>query len=673
MALDSSHNTTGPAFVATQEFLVTYCLTFVFFILFVVPFSVHFADISWKLLCLHIFTGIFVKTFCIWNIIIRLYQATCECRHFQVPVPKLQKDKCSQDQQLLQSVPPQKDEYLEETQPRQTLVIEDDSSLLAPSSTNKPECKETLVPTERPESTAEVASAGDTLISQVTPLLRITPSENTQLQNRNTPEDIADIFGTRAFQRYVDTPLQTLDGIIVNQPKRFLPLTKEAKRIAEEIRIEKINEQWAGIPLEQLLNQSFNNQLNSIQILEQLGPLQLAKEHLPGDIVDILERLGKADNIPFNQLYYIAKNCVDHYYSKVIKTFVALLKHQFMDRQLLLVKTARSLKFLKDYVDQQVLIWKIFQRHEMIPDDIQDLPFHINDFKSNIEKEFTFLKEATCKNVENFQSSLNLQQMYFAALCSHVNNIYNKLAEIQQLSHSNQHMNTGDMIQIEAPDFDPDIDEALPVSMDQSTKHQETQGSVISTQKSAEKTAECRTPASLHQDAQDVDWLDAIPVEIPPQPDQNIEQSISTLLIQCKIHQAEIPQLEADTEEEQSQDLQTYLTHHNTYEESQCIHREYRARLLELDDNRYYQEIDSAYQTYGPLPAQDYIPANQAPGPCRMTQELMQIFGKGRGQAHREELHGHRPFEARTRLLQSRIQWKIKKTQHMRQRYANTQ
>ena len=216
----------------------------------------------------------------------------------------------------------------------------------------------------------------------------------------------------------------------MNQPKHFLPLAKEAKRIAEEIRIEKINKQWAGIPREQLLIQSFNDQLNSIQILEQLALFQLVKEHLPGNIVDILERLGKADNIPFNQLYYIAKNCAEHYYSKVIKTFVALLKCQIMDRQLLLVNTARSLKFLKDYADQQALIWKIFQRHKTIPDDIQDL--HIDDFKSNIEKEFTFLKEATCKNVENFQSSLNLQQTYSAALCSHVNNIYNKLGEIQQ-------------------------------------------------------------------------------------------------------------------------------------------------------------------------------------------------------------------------------------------------
>ena len=64
----------------------------------------------------------------------------------------------------------------------------------------------------------------------------------------NTPEDVKEILGTRAFQKYVDTPIQTLDGIVVNQPKRSLPLAKEAKRIAEEIRIEKINKQWAGIP-----------------------------------------------------------------------------------------------------------------------------------------------------------------------------------------------------------------------------------------------------------------------------------------------------------------------------------------------------------------------------------------------------------------------------------------
>ena len=114
---------------------------------------------------------------------------------------KTQEDKCTKDQQRLLSVPPPKDEYLEEAQPRQMLVIEDDSSLLAPASINEPECKETLVQMERPEPMTEVASTGDTFVSQVTPSLGITPHENTQLQSRNTPQDIADILGTRTFQR----------------------------------------------------------------------------------------------------------------------------------------------------------------------------------------------------------------------------------------------------------------------------------------------------------------------------------------------------------------------------------------------------------------------------------------------------------------------------------------
>ena len=544
---------------------------------------------------------------------------------------------------------------MEETQSRQTLVIEDGPSLPTHSSINKPEHKETLVPPARQEITTEVTPTGDTLLSQVTPLLGTTPHKNPQLQSTNMPKDIEDILGTRAFQRYVDTPLLTLDGIVVNQPKCFLLLAKEAKRIAEEIRIEKINEQWAGIPQEQ----SFNDQLNSIQILEQLAPLQLAKEHLPGDIVDILERPGKADSIPFNQLYYIVENCANCYYSKVIETFMALLKCQFTDRQLLLVNTARSLKLLEEYVDRQALIWKIFQKHENIPDNKQDLHFNIDNFKTNIEKEFPLLKEATCKNVENFQSPLNLQQTYSSALCSHINNIYNKLAEIQpQLPHLAQHMNTGNVIHIEVPDFDPDIDEVLPIPMNQNIDYKETQESINSTQQSPEKTATTRTSASSQQDGQDVDWPDTIPVEIPPQPDQDIKQNIPTVPTRHETDQIEILQLETNPKEEegQFQDLQTYLTHHNTYEESQNICKEYRKRLLELDDDRYYQEVDHAYQTYGSLPAQDYIPTNQAPGPHHMTQELMQIFSKGRGQACREELHGHLPFGARTRSLHSRIQ-----------------
>ena len=371
-----------------------------------------------------------------------------------------------------------------------------------------------VIQTKQPKSVEDRTSEGETPVSQVTPLLGTTPSENSQIQHRNTPDDISDILGTRVYQGYVETSLQTLDGIIVNQPKWFLPLAEEAKRIAEEIRIEKINEQWAGIPREQLLNQSFTDQLNSIQILEQLAPLQLVKEHLPGDIVDILERLGKVDNIPFNQLYYIAEK----YYSKVIENFVSILKCQFADHQLLLVNTAQSLKFLEEYADRQAQIWKIFQKHQTISEDFQDLHLHFDDFKNSIEKDFAFLKEATSRNIENFQTSLNLQQTYSTSLCSHVNNIYNKLVELQrQIQHCDPHMNSGDTIQIEAPDFDPDIDDISPTTIDEESNNRLTQGTTSATPKSTAPEIECIThaPSNQHTAPQETDWPDAIPVKIP--------------------------------------------------------------------------------------------------------------------------------------------------------------
>ena len=128
---------------------------------------------------------------------------------------------------------------------------------------------------------------------------------------------------------------------------------------------------------------------------------------------------------------------------------------------------------------------------------------------------------------------------------------------------------------------------------------------------------ECRTPAPSHQDidTQEVDWPHAVPVEILPQHNQQIEQSICTQLTQHNPEPAKIPQLEENSEEEQYLDLETYLTHHNTFEASQHIHRDYRSRLLVLDDDKYYQEVDRAYHTYGTPPGQDYRLANQAPGP----------------------------------------------------------
>ena len=148
-----------------------------------------------------------------------------------------------------------------------------------------------------------------------------------------------DLPPSRWHDIYIKTPIQTLDGICVNQPKRFLPLAKEANKLAEEIRKGQVASQWAGIPHEKLLQESFVEQLNSFQILDQLAPLKAANEHLPKDVINFLEHLGKADNIPFNQLYNLVEDCADRYYSKVIKTLTKILKSRFHDRQLILINT----------------------------------------------------------------------------------------------------------------------------------------------------------------------------------------------------------------------------------------------------------------------------------------------------------------------------------------------
>ena len=134
MAPDYSVNTKGPAFESTQEFLITYILTFACIISFMILFKIHFVHILWNLHQLYIFTGIFVQPLHIRHITIGLYWAACETGQFQVPVPKAQDNKPKKYRQQPLSVLPPQDMYLNENQARHMLVIRNDS-LPTPSST----------------------------------------------------------------------------------------------------------------------------------------------------------------------------------------------------------------------------------------------------------------------------------------------------------------------------------------------------------------------------------------------------------------------------------------------------------------------------------------------------------------------------------------------------------
>ena len=158
-------------------------------------------------------------------------------------------------------------------------------------------------------------------------------------------------------------------------------------------------------------------------------------------------------------------------------------------------------------------------------------------------------------------------------------------------------MNTGDSIQINAPEFYPDIDGGLFMK-----EHREIQGSNNSIQHLVGETKKSKAPALPQQVKEEVDWPDAEPVEIPSQLAQDNDNNISVALTRPKMNYSEIPQLESDITEEEEEgqfdNIQTYLDHHNTYQESQNIHKEYTKRLLDLDDDRYYRDINHMYDTY---------------------------------------------------------------------------
>ena len=177
-----------------------------------------------------------------------------------------------------------------------------------------------------------------------------------------------------------------------------MPLAQEAKKLAEELRREEIASQWAGLPPEKLLQESFVQQLDALQTLDQLALLTAVKEHLPDDIIDILEHLGKVDNIPFSQLYSLAEDCTDRHYTKVIQTLTRLIKNSFHDRQLILVNTARVLKFLESYAAHQTKLWKVLSKYHNLPD-------HFHDLKTTLQAEFDLLKTATLKNIQNIQEA----------------------------------------------------------------------------------------------------------------------------------------------------------------------------------------------------------------------------------------------------------------------------
>ena len=116
MAPDYSVNTKGPAIEETWEFIITYILTFMFIVLYTVPFKTYFIYILWNLCQLYVLVSIFLQPLCIGHKSIGLYWAAHEAGKFQVPVPKTQEKKLKRHKIRLLLVSLPQDVYFKENQ-----------------------------------------------------------------------------------------------------------------------------------------------------------------------------------------------------------------------------------------------------------------------------------------------------------------------------------------------------------------------------------------------------------------------------------------------------------------------------------------------------------------------------------------------------------------------------
>ena len=211
------------------------------------------------------------------------------------------------------------------------------------------------------------------------------------------------------------------------------------------------------------------------------------------------------------------------------------------------------------------------------PDEVEDLHSHFNSFKSIIETDFKHFKEATSRNVQNIQTSLGIQQTYSSTLCTHINNIYNKLSKLQKhIQHHCMYLHETDTVQINAPEYDSDIDGDNQPNTDKKHVTVSVQGTLnISPEPSILEDDNSITPDSIatSQNQQETDWSDALTIQIlgisSTTSDQPPEVTYNRHQIQPSAVDLEIPELEDDSDQDQFADLDTFITHHNTHQESE--------------------------------------------------------------------------------------------------------
>ena len=133
-----------------------------------------------------------------------------------------------------------------------------------------------------------------------------------------------------------------------------------------------------------------------------------------------------------------------------------------------------------------------------------------------------------------------------------------------------------DTVQIDAPEYYPDIDGDNQPNTDKKHVTVSIQGTLeMIPESSVLEDGSSITPENITapQNQQETDWPDTPTIQIPDvsstTSDQPPEVMYNRHQVQPSTVDPEIPELEDDSDQDQFPDLDTFITHHNTHQESE--------------------------------------------------------------------------------------------------------
>ena len=135
-----------------------------------------------------------------------------------------------------------------------------------------------------------------------------------------------------------------------------------------------------------------------------------------------------------------------------------------------------------------------------------------------------------------------------------------------------------DTVQINALEYDPDIDGDNQPNTNNRHVTVSVQGTLNTSQESSilendNSTAPDNITTPKNQ--QETNWPDAPAIQIPGISSTTLDQPPEVMYNRCQIQPSsadlEIPELEEDSDQDQFADLDNFIAHHNTHQESERI------------------------------------------------------------------------------------------------------